>query len=57
MLNFDRVEFHKGISLNPQKNKEIKTKWQQVRLREIAEITKWIMGRGKGRIIKNSSYS
>ena len=38
MLDFSRTDFNKTISLNPNHNLDIETKWKLVKLREVAEI-------------------
>ena len=37
MLDFGRKEFNKAISLNPQQNADIETKWELVKLGEVVE--------------------
>lgn len=39
MMNFDRVDFQKSISLAVKKKAEIESKWELVRLGDIAEIS------------------
>ena len=38
MLDFTRIGFNKAISLNPKQNIDIETKWELVKLGEMAEI-------------------
>ena len=38
MLDFSRTDFNKAISLNPKQNIDIGTKWELVKLGEVAEI-------------------
>ncbi len=40
MLDFSRVEFNKEISLAPKKKVETKTKWELVKIEDIAEVKK-----------------
>ncbi len=38
MLDFTRIDFKKAISLNPKQNIDIETKWDKVKLGEVAEV-------------------
>lgn len=42
ILDFSRVEFNKAFSLTPKKNIDIETKWELVKLGDVAEIQKGV---------------
>lgn len=55
MLDFSRVEFNKAFNLNPTKKVEIKSRWELVRLGEVAKLVRGVTYSKKDQVEKSNN--